>query len=56
MGVVRCRGQEQAWALAEAEYVLEGYIDTEHLVSEEDSGLDGGKGMMPEAGGYMGRA
>lgn len=56
VGVVRCRSQEQAWALAEAEYVLEGYIDTEHLVSEEDSGLDGEKGMMPEAGGYMGRA
>jgi hypothetical protein len=36
--------------------VLEGYIDTSNLVSEEDSGQDGVKGMMPEAGGYMGRA
>ena len=26
------------------------------LTSEEDSGQDGVKGMMPEAGGYMGRA
>lgn len=56
VGVVACRSQEGAWALAEAEYVLEGYIDTDRLVSEEDSGKDGEKGMMPEAGGYMGRA
>lgn len=54
--VVPCRTQEGAWSLAEAEYVLEGYIDTDRLVSEEDSGKDGEKGMMPEAGGYMGRA
>jgi UbiD family decarboxylase len=54
--VVPCRSQEGAWSLAEAEYVLEGYIDTDRLVSEEDSGKDGEKGMMPEAGGYMGRA
>ncbi|GAA5236140.1 UbiD family decarboxylase [Verticiella sediminum] len=54
--IVKCRSQEHAWALAEAEYVLEGYIDTDRLVSEEDSGQDGEKGMMPEAAGYMGRA
>lgn len=54
--VVRSATQPQAWSLAEAELVLEGYIDTDRLVSEEDSGLDGEKGMMPEAGGYMGRA
>ena len=48
--------QPGAWSLAEAELVLEGYIDTSQLVSEEDSGQDGVKGMMPEAGGYMGRA
>jgi UbiD family decarboxylase len=48
--------QSDAWSLAEAELVLEGYIDTTQLVSEEDSGKDGEKGMMPEAGGYMGRA
>lgn len=48
--------QRGAWALADAELVLEGYIDTEKLVSEEDSGQDGVKAMMPEAGGYMGRA
>lgn len=53
---VKCRTQEGAWSLAEAEYVLEGYIDTDRLASEEDSGKDGEKGMMPEAGGYMGRA
>jgi len=51
-----CRTQDGAWSLAEAEYVLEGYIDTDRLTSEEDSGKDGEKGMMPEAGGYMGRA
>lgn len=51
-----CRTQQGAWGLAEAEYVLEGYIDTDRLASEEDSGKDGEKGMMPEAGGYMGRA
>lgn len=56
VGVVRCRSLEGAWALSEAEYVLEGYFDTDRLVSEEDSGKDGEKGMMPEAGGYMGRA
>ena len=48
--------QPGAWSLGEAELVLEGYIDTTQLVSEEDSGQDGVKGMMPEAGGYMGRA
>jgi len=54
--VVPAKTQEGAWAIADAELVLEGYIDTSHLVSEEDSDLDGVKGMMPEAGGYMGRA
>lgn len=54
--VAPCKTQEDAWSLAEAEYVLEGYIDTDRLSSEEDSGKDGEKGMMPEAGGYMGRA
>ncbi len=48
--------QPGAWSLAEAELVLEGYIDMSQLASEEDSGQDGVKGMMPEAGGYMGRA
>ena len=48
--------QPGAWSLGEAELVLEGYIDTTQLASEEDSGQDGAKGMMPEAGGYMGRA
>ena len=56
VGIVRARTQDDAWALAEAELVLEGYIDTTQLTSEEDSGQDGVKGMMPEAGGYMGRA
>jgi len=56
VGIVAARTQPDAWALAEAELVLEGYIDTTRLASEEDSGLDGVKGMMPEAGGYMGRA
>jgi 4-hydroxy-3-polyprenylbenzoate decarboxylase len=56
VGIVRARTQDNAWALAEAELVLEGYIDTTQLTSEEDSGQDGVKGMMPEAGGYMGRA
>jgi len=54
--VVPCCSQKHAYALAEAEYVLEGYIDTDRLVSEEDSGKDGEKSMMPEAAGYMGRA
>ncbi len=48
--------QPGAWSLGEAELVLEGYIDMAQLASEEDSGQDGVKGMMPEAGGYMGRA
>ncbi len=48
--------QPGAWSLAQAELVLEGFIDTTQLASEEDSGQDGVKGMMPEAGGYMGRA
>jgi UbiD family decarboxylase len=56
VGIVASRTQPGAWSLAEAELVLEGYIDTSNLVSEEDSGQDGVKGMMPEAGGYMGRA
>lgn len=54
--VVPARSQDGAWAIGEAELVLEGTIDTTQLASEEDSGLDGAKGMMPEAGGYMGRA
>lgn len=56
VGIVAARTQPDAWALAEAELVLEGYIDTTRLASEEDSGQDGVNGMMPEAGGYMGRA
>jgi 4-hydroxy-3-polyprenylbenzoate decarboxylase len=56
VGVVPSLTQPGAWSLAEAELVLEGSIDTTQLVSEEDSGQDGVKGMMPEAGGYMGRA
>ncbi len=54
--IVQARTQLQAWSIGEAELVLEGFIDTTQLASEEDSGLDGAKGMMPEAGGYMGRA
>jgi 4-hydroxy-3-polyprenylbenzoate decarboxylase len=54
--IVPSRTQAGAWSLGEAELVLEGYVDTSSLVSEEDSGQDGVKGMMPEAGGYMGRA
>jgi len=54
--VVPSLSQEGAWSLAEAEVTLEGYIDTTQMASEEDSGGDGEKGMMPEAGGYMGRA
>lgn len=53
---VASRTQPGAWGFADAELVLEGYIDTDRLVSEEDSGQDGVKPMMPEAGGYMGRA
>ncbi|MGE0808275.1 MAG: UbiD family decarboxylase domain-containing protein [Burkholderiaceae bacterium] len=56
VGFVRSASQPEAWSLAEAELVLEGYVDMDRLVSEEDSGKDGEKGMMPEAGGYMGRA
>lgn len=56
VGFVRSVSQPEAWSLADAELVLEGYVDTDRLVSEEDSGKDGEKGMMPEAGGYMGRA
>jgi gallate decarboxylase subunit C len=54
--IARSITQPGAWSLAEAELVLEGFIDTTQLTSEEDSGKDGEKGMMPEAGGYMGRA
>lgn len=53
---VAARTQPGAWGFADGELTLEGYIDTEKLVSEEDSGQDGVKAMMPEAGGYMGRA
>lgn len=56
VGVVPAKTQDNAWSIADAELVLEGYIDTTQLVSEQDDGLDGVKGMMPEAGGYMGRA
>ncbi len=56
VGIVESLTQPGAWSLAEAELVLEGVIDTTQLASEEDSGQDGVKGMMPEAGGYMGRA
>lgn len=56
VGVVPSKTQKNAYSIADAELVLEGYIDTTQLVSEEDEGLDGVKGMMPEAGGYMGRA
>lgn len=54
--VVPAVTQDGAWAIGDAEYVLEGYIDTEQFVYEEDSGEDGAKAFMPEAGGYMGRA
>ena len=54
--IVKAITQPEAWSIGEAELVLEGHIDTTQLVSEEDSGQDGVKGMMPEAGGYMGRA
>jgi len=54
--IVPARTQPGAWSIGESELVLEGYIDTTQLASEEDSGQDGAKGMMPEAGGYMGRA
>lgn len=54
--IVRSLSQDGAWSLAEAEVTLEGYIDTTQMASEEDSGGDGLKSMMPEAGGYMGRA
>ena len=56
VSIVAARTQPGAWAIGESELVLEGCIDTTQLASEEDSGLDGAKGMMPEAGGYMGRA
>ncbi len=56
VSIVPSRTQPGAWSLGEAELVLEGFIDTTQLASEEDSGQDGAKGMMPEAGGYMGRA
>ena len=54
--IVPALTQPDAWAIGDAELVLEGYIDTTQLASEEDSGQDGARGMMPEAGGYMGRA
>lgn len=56
VSVVPALTQPDAWSIGESELVLEGYIDTTQLASEEDSGQDGAKGMMPEAGGYMGRA
>lgn len=56
VSIVPSLTQPGAWSLGEAELVLEGYIDMSQLASEEDSGQDGVKGMMPEAGGYMGRA
>lgn len=56
VSIVSAITQPGAWSIGESELVLEGYIDTTQLASEEDSGQDGAKGMMPEAGGYMGRA
>ena len=56
VSIIPAISQPGAWSLGEAELVLEGYIDTSVLASEEDSGEDGAKDMMPEAGGYMGRA
>lgn len=53
---VATKTQPGAYGLADGELVLEGYLDTENLVFEEEAGLDGVKPMMPEAGGYMGRA
>jgi gallate decarboxylase subunit C len=53
---VAAKTQPGAFGLADGELVLEAYLDTEHFVFEEDSGQDGVKALMPEAGGYMGRA
>lgn len=54
--VVKAETQEGAWSIADAEWVLEGYIDAGEYVFEEEHGEMGKRPFMPEAGGYMGRA
>jgi 4-hydroxy-3-polyprenylbenzoate decarboxylase len=53
---VKAKIQPGAWSVADAEWVLEGYIDATQYVSEEEHGEMGKRPFMPEAGGYMGRA
>jgi 4-hydroxy-3-polyprenylbenzoate decarboxylase len=53
---VKAKVQEGAWSIADAEWVLEGYIDAGQYVAEEEHGDMGKRLFMPEAGGYMGRA
>lgn len=45
-----------AWSLADAEYVLEGYLDTDTYVYEHEAKTVAREFFMPEAAGYMGRA
>lgn len=54
---VKARTQE-AWALADAEWVLEGYIDMHDRATEGAGGAtrSGYAPLMPEAGGYQGEA
>lgn len=56
VGFVKAKVQEGAWSIADSEWVLEGYIDAGEYVSEEEHGESGKRPLMPEAGGYMGRA
>ncbi|MAT50163.1 MAG: hypothetical protein CMK32_03140 [Porticoccaceae bacterium] len=54
MEFVKAKTQD-AYSIADAEWVLEGYIDLNHRSSEDVAG--GVKGyLMPEAGGYMGES
>jgi UbiD family decarboxylase len=54
--VVKAATIDGAWSFADAEWVLEGYIDGGEYVFEEEHKEMGLRSFMPEAGGYMGRA
>lgn len=53
---VKAVSQKGAWSIADAEWVIEGFIDAGQYVAEEEHGEVGKRPFMPEAGGYMGRA
>jgi len=56
--IIKAKTQE-AWALADAEWVIEGYIDTSQVVWENEGGETNPKDFQPffpESNGHVGRA